>query len=169
MKSKRGGAGVRNKGNSFEREVAKQILDAVGPSFSGEDCRRTPASGGQPFGDRGDLVISGRLFRRFPFVVECKHWRDWHPDIMLAPRQIEEKWLLQVCTATARAKRGGIPLLVMRGDRQTAWCAAPLRDMLTYLERVGAWYFVFPHAGRRWLMVPWQVLLNALEARRKSK
>ena len=157
----------RRKGNSFELEVAKQILATVGPAYDGEDCRRTPSSGGQRFGDRGDLVISNRLFRRFPFVVECKHWKKWRPGFMLMPTKIELDWLEQATKANARSKRPSTPMLIMRGDRQEAWCAAPrfvLRQFL--LNGSGDLYCVFPYANVRWLLVPWARALEALRLRK---
>ena len=67
----------KNKGSTFENAISKTVCQYF--EVEREECYRTPLSGGHPFGDTGDLVIGTKLFKQFPFVVECKAYQDWKP------------------------------------------------------------------------------------------
>ena len=72
--------GGRDKGALFEREVAKLIIKAFACyGIKRKDCYRTPLSGGHRFAsklDPGDLVVSARMRKLFPFSVEAKHHKN---------------------------------------------------------------------------------------------
>lgn len=101
------------KGSSFERLVAKLVLEAF-PDMTAKDCYRTPLSGGHPTADAGDLVLSERLRKLFPYSVECKHTKDWSLHQIMPLREGVRKWVQQ--TVKAAEKNGLYPLLVMRGN-----------------------------------------------------
>jgi hypothetical protein len=110
----------RQKGNAFERKVAKMILSTF-PQFGPPDCYRTPLSGGHPSADSGDLLTSNALQRKFPYVVECKHVRGWNLQWLMPPTKEILRWIEQASQACERirARTGGRRrpwLLVMRGN-----------------------------------------------------
>lgn len=145
---------INRKGKEFERFVARAVL-ADAPGFGKKDCYRTPLSGGHPFGETGDLVISPGLRKFFPFVVECKHRKDWGPGVMFQPRKEERSWILQVLRATR--KNDFAPLLVMRGNATEVYAAAPLRTVEKYLPHgrtAPLLYFQVALPEREWLMMP---------------
>lgn len=103
----------RLKGNAFERKVAADICAAFG--MPAKQCYRTPLSGGHPYGDTGDLVVGPRLAKRFPYLVECKHRRNWNVEDLFTGSANLCLWLSSVA---GRAKQAGRwPLLVVRGNR----------------------------------------------------
>ena len=118
----------RNKGNSFERLVSKMVVSAF-PGATAKDCYRTPLSGGHPIADAGDLVISDRLRKVFPYVVECKHVKDWRMEHAFLVNNGMQKWLRQTVAAVARSEskggKGLQPLLVMHGNLTGTYCTAP--------------------------------------------
>ena len=61
------------KGQTFERKVAKMIAQTF--DATPQECYRTPRSGGGFV--KGDIVMSERLQKRFPYTVECKHSKAW--------------------------------------------------------------------------------------------
>lgn len=117
----------KQKGSDFERLVAKMVLSAFGKEFTQKDCFRTPMSGGHPFADGGDLVISPRLREVFPFVVECKHDKTWRPDMFFSLTKLVTNWLNQA-RAEEKDERaeGRSLLLVMRGNNTDIYCVARL-------------------------------------------
>ena len=150
----------RAKGASFELLVARMILEATGLDKS--HCYRTPLSGGhaqyrveQP----GDLFISDTLYEWFPYVVEAKHNRTWHPGVMLCPRKQERDWLDQVSRDTKNGRLGASPLLVMRGNGTEIFAAMPrpaYRRSATKTES----YIVFRYKGNPWVMAKFSDVLN---------
>lgn len=156
--------GRKTKGADFELLIAKTILQAVGEPFTKKDCYRTPLSGGHPYTGDSDLQISPRLLRRFPFVVECKHRKDWFPAVMFSPRKEEQNWLLQVSTATAKVAPR-IPLLVMRGNHTKIYGAAPRSGLQPWLKRghlASIARLVFWYEGTPWWLVEWDTVLAKL-------
>jgi len=115
----------RNKGNTFERKVAKMILAVVPGRFTTKDCYRTPLSGGHPIADSGDLVISERLQKKFPYVTECKHYRNWSAAELLPPSLRVQQWVEQARKAaeqTSSLRHIRPWLLIMRGNFTQEYC-----------------------------------------------
>jgi len=83
----------RNKGNSYEREIAKILQDWWGGEFS-----RTPLSGGwhkkreENKRVRGDLITP----EDFPFLVECKKRENWNLDQILNPKFEPLQWFMKL-------------------------------------------------------------------------
>jgi len=148
----------REKGANFERLVAKMVTDALGGSR--KDCYRTPMSGGHHSAANGDLVVSAAFAERFPFRVECKHHKDWHPGRFFALTKNEEAWLDQAEEARTASCA---PLLVMRGHATPIFVAVrsadiPSRVDLTPYPRITFFRRNIPYA-----MLLFRDLLAALD------
>ena len=102
----------KNKGNRFERTIAKFSQDWTGYKFS-----RTPGSGGwaKAKDSFGDLVCTDeKLSRRFPFSIECKSYQDIRFEHLLLGNK-SCKILSFWEQATYDAKRANkIPILIMK-------------------------------------------------------
>lgn len=88
----------RNKGASFERELAKILLDELGLTFK-RDIEQYRAS------DHGDLICTD--MPDFPFSIEAKRYR--------AGYGIQPAWWTQCCDAALATNK--LPLLVYKYDR----------------------------------------------------
>lgn len=144
----------QNKGAGFERLVVKAILKAF-PEFGPEDCYRRPKSGGHPFAGKGDLIISPRLLKRFPYGVECKHHNHWKPGNFFQPTAEERGWLRQ---AQEAAEGRTTPLLVVRGNYTDVFCAVPTtRAPSAVVNRIPALHFVI--RGQPWVQLWFQDFL----------
>src|ERR1035437_4662396 len=75
----------RNKGNSSELDIAKQIAEAISVPYT--ECRRTPNSGALI--ERGDLRLSNRALERFPYFVEVKNRSSWDFWQLFGPKGLE--------------------------------------------------------------------------------
>lgn len=88
--------GGRAKGAAFERHVSKVLIAAFEAyGVTAEDCYRTPQSGGHRFArkeDPGDLVISKRLQKLFPFCVECKFYKKLQWNALLTKQKDKSHW-----------------------------------------------------------------------------
>lgn len=118
------GSRSKDKGSSFERQVAKILGDAYGVKL-----RRTPMSGGWAQGydnAAGDLTC---LEGEFPYCVECKKEEGWRLDSLFGD---DHKWfdnwwdqLIHECPANKQ------PLLVFSRNRAPIFVAShwlPLTD-----------------------------------------
>ena len=173
------GGSIR-KGNKFENDVAKLILQAAGKGFKREDCYRTPISGGHFAAskeDPGDLVLSDRLLAYFPFVLECKNQQvlDFeHFFFMPKPMKAwkEQKWLLQVMKSALSIKKR-IPMLVVTKKNSGAYAIVPVLDLYAWSDVVskgfptGEMKFIF--GGTIWIMVPLSRVLKALSEKTQGK
>ncbi len=120
--------GGRQKGSAFERDVAKLIIAAFEHrGICKEDCYRTPGSGGHKYAkkeDPGDLVISPRLRKHWPFAVECKFYAKLPMDVLMTPNikaGLISNWWTQTVTSAGKH----IPLLVFRQNKQQAYAMLP--------------------------------------------
>lgn len=114
---KRGGGRV--KGNAFERQVAKMIVEAFSDhGIDSKHCYRTPLSGGHRYAkkcDPGDLVMSPELRKLFPFAVEAKSYKRLKWRELLSPLKKSGqfyKWWQQACLGAT--SQGLNPLLVFK-------------------------------------------------------
>lgn len=102
----------KNKGNRFERTIAKFFEDWTGYKFS-----RTPGSGGwaKAKDSFGDLVCTDEKHsRRFPFSIECKSYQELKFEhILLGVKscRILSFWDQALNDAN---KAGKIPMLIMK-------------------------------------------------------
>ena len=103
----------RNKGATFEREVARELylLTGIGFARNLEQCRDAALA---------DLVPDDPAF---PFVVECKRRGNG--------ARCEPAWIAQVEAAAAAA--GKLPAVVFRFDRAPVRVAVPMHAILPTL------------------------------------
>ena len=100
----------RDKGNRFERVVAKALTEWWGAEF----CR-TPLSGGWSSKAPGDIITPDD----FPFGIEAKHRESWSWDAWLsgATKNLED-WMEQ---AAKGCKLGQAPMLLVTKNRAPIW------------------------------------------------
>lgn len=103
----------RNKGASFEREVAKMLFDELGIGFK-RDLEQYRA------GDHGDLIPDDDAF---PFVLELKRYAD-------GPIGGQPVWWNQVVKAAARENK--LPCLIYKYDRKPIRCVIPLDALMQH-------------------------------------
>lgn len=152
--------GSKGKGNAFERLVAVTIRKDLAPFGIGEkDIYRTPNSGGHPFCDDCDLIVSAKLFQIFPFVIECKHEKKLTVGGLFDLRRDFQAHLKQVTRAVATSQANGLegcsPLLIWQGDRTKLYAAGhPSAIIAAYgrksPEAMHRLHFTFE--GQKWVM-----------------
>ena len=103
----------RNKGASFEREIAKMLFDELGIGFK-RDLEQYRA------GDHGDLIPDDDAF---PFVLELKRYAD-------GPIGGQPVWWNQVVKAAARENK--LPCLIYKYDRKPIRCVIPLDALMQH-------------------------------------
>lgn len=106
----------RQKGNGFERKIAKRL--AV---WSKLELRRTPLSGGwarQNPNAEGDIT-SIDTNAKFPFSVECKNNQSWNMEAIVqgSCKNLENWW--EQCTRNC--SEGKIPLLIFTKAYSADW------------------------------------------------
>jgi hypothetical protein len=130
----------RLKGNAFERQAAALIVCAFKDfGITKKDVYRTPGSGGHRYAsktDPGDLVISPKLRKLFPFSTECKSYARVRLAQFLYPVRLWkkswkcQKWLLQLRQATEKQSADAgewlIPLLVFKENNGEIMASFPV-------------------------------------------
>ena len=97
----------RNKGASFEREIAKDLFDELGISFK-RDLEQYRE------GEHGDLIPDDPSF---PFTLELKRYKD-------GPIGGQTSWWKQTCVAADREEKW--PAMIYKYDRKPVRCVFPL-------------------------------------------
>lgn len=126
--------GGRAKGNGYENKTAKKVVAAFAAfGIRRKDCYRTPLSGGHKFAsqkDPGDLIISKRLEKMFPFSVECKFYKKVKLWALWTPIEDQKKaWKFRIWLRQARKAAGKkIPLLVFKENNGPDMCAFPTEN-----------------------------------------
>lgn len=156
--------GGKAKGSGFERDTAKKIVKAF-KDFGVEqkDCWRSVLSGGHVI-SAGDLWMSEKLEKLFPYVIECKFRKKvkWE-NILLGNEKAEEmKWVAQVLEAVT--KRNGLsPLLVVKENNCSVLVLSPCKKEKLNSIRLttGPWQW--------WRMEKWESFLaSAVKRARKT-
>ena len=165
--------GGRNKGNTFERAVAKTIVMAFSRfGITNKDCYRTPSSGGHKYAkkeDPGDLVISPKLRKLFPFHVECKHYKrvELFPLWMLGSNAYKKSWKFKLWMEQAtracgyvKKKPGALsPMVVFKANGNSPiMCLLPEKSMRSF----PAVRLRFIHLGEVWYATRFDALLKVL-------
>ena len=101
---------ARNKGATFEREIANMLFFELGISFK-RDLRQYQEA------DHGDLIPDNPAF---PFELELKRYAH-------GPISGTNKWWQQVTTAANKA--GKRPALIYRYDRQPIRCVVEMQGI----------------------------------------
>ena len=130
--------GGRAKGSAFERQVAKDVIQAFAKyGITVKDAYRTPLSGGHFAASRtdpGDLVISPKLAEYFPFSVECKSCAklDWALLFNCPPTSHWTKWMAQ-CMKAAGSKPA---LVVFKGNRTPIFAMYAYKSMADFFPDI---------------------------------
>tara|TARA_R110000803_G_scaffold21475_2_gene54113 strand:- start:2654 stop:3055 length:402 start_codon:yes stop_codon:yes gene_type:complete len=103
----------RNKGASFEREIAKMLEDELGFKFK-RDLRQYQAA------DYGDLITDDH----FPFLIECKRYASG--------TGARESWWSQAVRAAKRTSQ--FPCVIYKYDRHEVRCVVPLNAIANALD-----------------------------------
>lgn len=180
------------KGSDFERKIAKQIREAFAPlGFHDEDCRRTPLSGGHPFGEKTDLILSDPMLEYFPFAVEMKFHASWNCHRVIENQQREWDWIEKTrssCSVSIRQRVEALrrkritfyPLLIMKGNFTKVYGALPAKTFESLFgnspldcPKIFFWHLAEDY-DVEWLMLPWDSLLfliveRAEKMRRKKR
>jgi hypothetical protein len=114
----------RNKGKSLERQVAKMIAKAF--KVDEKEVKRTPMSGAWG-GKQGDIVMSRRVKKAFPWTIECKNQKSLPTvDTLIAKKRnktFQKCWEQAVDQAV---EAHNFPILIWRsGPSQPIMCAIP--------------------------------------------
>jgi Holliday junction resolvase len=104
----------RNKGATFERDIARELNLLTGVSFK-RDIEQYRAA------DRGDLIADDDAW---PFTVECKRYR--------AGDGCKDAWIAQAVKAAKAA--GKLPCVVFKFDRKPIRCAVPFEAIAAALD-----------------------------------
>lgn len=165
--------GGRSKGNSFERHVAKLVVtafDCLG--ITQEDCYRTPSSGGHKYAkkeDPGDLVISKKLHKYFPFHIEAKHYRKVSLNALFTPIEKQKRawkfkgWVEQV---NAASRKGMHPVIVFKENSGPVLALLP--QIMPLAARVGI-RFRTKYKGETWYVMEFAAMLRELVREAKEQ
>ena len=165
--------GGRAKGSGFERMVARTVIEAFKEfGIRKEDCYRTPLSGGHRAArkkDPGDLVISKKLLKYFPFSVECKFYKKLYLPALWMPQKQWKKnwnfgpWLKQTCKACGSNR---MPLLIFKGNGTPTFAALP---RLAPLMLGGRPVLTFRYESEDWCVILFNRLLRRLRNHARQK
>lgn len=100
-------ADSRNKGATFERQIATALLDELGIKFA-RDLRQYQQS------EYGDLITDDPAW---PYLLELKRYKG-------GPIGGAEAWWKQACAAATKANKQ--PVLIYKYDRQPVRCVLML-------------------------------------------
>jgi hypothetical protein len=159
--------GGRSKGNSFENQVAKLVRAAFG--LPDDACYRTPLSGGHRFAkneDPGDLVLSKKALKVFPFSVECKCYKKvdlhplWLPQKKWGKSWEVKSWLKQSVFACAK-KLGVQPIVVFKQNKGPVLAILPSEAMPSIPKR----WMEFRYMKHRWCVTNFNDLLKSLASK----
>lgn len=113
----------KQKGNNFERKVAKILTEKLGMEFN-----RTPSSGGLRWASDnnvyGDIVTPDD----FPFIIECKNRENWSFDQLMKGECKEfDSWAEQVEGDCDRFQNNTLeyayPLIIFTKNRMPIYIA----------------------------------------------
>lgn len=156
----------RAKGATFEREVANMIREAYAAhGCTKSDVYRTPMSGGHfAQSDKSDLTISPEFGEIFPYVIECKAWKNFHPGYFLFPTKDTLSVFAQVGAAVAKGNYSGIPAIVCKANNWPVFVTIPYQYGTDALLNHPHICFVID--GQWWLAMEFAAFLavNAAEA-----
>lgn len=141
-------------GKTFERQIVNDIRRAF--KAKSNECFRTPMSGGHHALPGVDIQMSSSLFKRFPYLIECKSDKTFHAALLLKGSLLIEQWAAQVLKAAAG--QVGNPLLVLNQKRVSIFAAVPYQHAKGRFLRGN--YMVFDSEKERWACFLWPEFLN---------
>lgn len=108
-------ANSRNKGSTFERQIAAQLFGLTGVSFK-RDLEQYRAA------DHGDLIPDDPAW---PFVLECKRYASG--------TSCKPAWRDQATKAAASVQR--FPAVIYKFDRRDVWVSVPVAAIAAAFDR----------------------------------
>lgn len=147
--------GGHSKGSEFERKIAKEIVKAFKRfGITQRDCWRSTMSGGHERA-AGDLELSQKLERLFPFCLEMKHRKKIRWENFLLSKDSEEKRWIKQAVDGANKRKNMAPALVIRGNNQPIFVLLGGRAFDDY-----AAYIHIEGSGRDWQLLFWKKFLK---------
>jgi len=159
----------RQKGQCFERAIAKQLTD-----WTGFLCTRTPLSGG--WNKTGDVTPKDpEIMASFPFNFELKNQESWTIPMLFrvtslktTPKAIKNWW--QQCSGDAKSV-GKIPMLVFTKANEPSFLMLRTKDFRTMVlnEVAGAYMLCGKFRIMLWdefLKLPYKEVLRRLKGRK---
>lgn len=147
--------GGHGKGSGFEREIAKKIVKGF-KCFGIEqrECWRSVLSGGHAI-SAGDLYLSDRLMKIFPWAVECKFRKRirWENFLLGSLKSEEMKWVQQSLDGAKKIK-GLKALLVLKANH------CPVLVMKIVYDIESQTLPVLFVSGRWWVVQHWSEFLK---------
>lgn len=143
------------KGSEFERKIAKEIVKAFKKfGITQRDCWRSTMSGGH---DRaaGDLELSQKLEKLFPFCLEMKHRKKIRFENFLLGKMTEEKRWLKQAVEGAEKREEMTPVLVMRANNCPIFALVGERSEV-HDDAPEIW----ERTGKMWKLLPWKKFLK---------
>ena len=120
----------KTKGSAFEREICRDITKAFSVlGIKTQDAYRSILSGGHK-DSFGDISMSSKLARMFPYGPECKTYKSIDLNLLYIPwRKMSKaswfkKWWKQTLAGAEKCKRG--PLLIFKANQKQILCAVSL-------------------------------------------
>jgi hypothetical protein len=153
------------KGSAFERKIAKEIVKAFKVfGVTQRECWRSTLSGGHSRA-AGDLELSQRLEKLFPFCLEMKHRKRVRFENLFLEKVTEEKrWITQTIEGAEKIK-GMTPVLVMKGTNNKSILALVGERSEVHDDGPEIWI-----DGKLWKLMFWKKFLKmAVELARRLK
>lgn len=120
------GKSAKNRGNTLERDTAKQLADWSGKTFS-----RTPTSGAnhalKAFGASADVMTT---WDDWPYIIECKFYNDgWTLENVMKGNKHFPSWVAQ---SVREGQSEDAPfMLVFKRDYNHSFVMIPYTEELT--------------------------------------
>lgn len=118
------------KGNAFEREVAKKLATWY---YDDVNALVRNASSGSLYTIRedsdlppGDIVQEKYHEHKFPYSVECKHYKELKLEHLLMGRVRSKLYKFWVQTCRDADKAGLLPLMIWKSNFQETYCCTRL-------------------------------------------
>jgi hypothetical protein len=142
----------RKKGGAFENLICKDIVKAF--KVAPQDCYRSVQSGAHK-DSFGDISMSSRLAKRFPFSPELKFYKEIdYSALHLSWKKLNKScvfisWWKQ--TLRGAEKCGRAPILIFKSNNRPVMCIVPMEAIP--LELVKLRTERLPETILRWPMV----------------
>ena len=124
-------------------------------------------SGADKYFDQGDLIVSERLRKLFPFCVECKHRKNFRLEHVFMGVKDFLDYHRQVLDACVREGNSRTPMVVIRGQGGLIFAAIPSLTMVSLQYKLPETSAVVSYRTThlRWFMTDLDSMLQAIFAK----
>lgn len=121
--------------------------------------------------DQGDLIVSERLRKIFPFCVECKHRKNFRLEHVFMGVKDFLDYHRQVLDACAREGNKRAPMVVIRGQGGLIFASIPALTVMSQHYRMPetAASVSYRTTHLRWLMTDLDSMLQAIFNKEAAK